>query len=344
MAFTPSLAAPSVARRRLAPAAIGVLALLLGVLFLIVMGALGAIFGLRPLFSGGYRPSQLARADIPAQYLQLYVAAGRRYGIDPWILAGIGSVETDHGRSPAPGVESGVNAFGCCAGPMQFSVVESPSTWDRYGVDGNDDGRTSVYDPADAIPAAARYLAASGAPDDYHAALFAYNHAEWYVAQVLAKAAEYRGNPTAAGDSPELESGVLSDVLHNERITLTPIQQTDLRSGAIDPRLIATLAWIGRHHSVVITALKSDHSRYTVDGAVSNHAAGRAMDIGAVDREVCRGIRKGRCADLVRELAAVRGPLRSSELIYCWDPDGPDDPRGFARADHCDHIHWGIDG
>ena len=151
-------------------------------LFLIVMGALGAIFGLRPLFSGGYRPSQLARADIPAQYLQLYVAAGRRYGIDPWILAGIGSVETDHGRSPAPGVQSGVNAFGCCAGPMQFSVVGSPSTWDRYGVDGNDDGRTSVYDPADAIPAAARYLRASGAPDDYHAALFAYNHAEWYVA------------------------------------------------------------------------------------------------------------------------------------------------------------------
>jgi len=43
----------------------------------------------------------------------------------------------------------------------------------------------------------------------------------------------------------------------------------------------------------------------------------------------------------VRELAAVEGPLRSTELIYCWDPDGPADPRGFARADHCDHIHWG---
>ena len=49
------------------------------------------------------------------------------------------------------------------------------------------------------------------------------------------------------------------------------------------------------------------------------------------------------CARLVRELAAVEGPLRSTELIYCWDPDGPADPRGFARADHCDHIHWGLD-
>jgi hypothetical protein len=68
------------------------------------------------------------------------------------------------------------------------------------------------------------------------------------------------------------------------------------------------------------------------------------MDIGAVDGETCRGTRTGHCADLVRELAAVEGPVRATELIYCWDPDGPDDPRGFARADHCDHIHWGLDG
>jgi hypothetical protein len=68
------------------------------------------------------------------------------------------------------------------------------------------------------------------------------------------------------------------------------------------------------------------------------------MDIGAVDGEPCRGTRTGACARLVHELAAVRGPLRATELIYCWDPDGPADPRGFARADHGDHIHWGLDG
>jgi hypothetical protein len=93
-----------------------------------------------------------------------------------------------------------------------------------------------------------------------------------------------------------------------------------------------------------ITALRSDHSTYTADGIVSNDSAGRATDIGAVDGESCRGTRIGPCADLVRERAAVRGPLRATELIYCWDPDGPADPRGFARADHCDHIHWGLDG
>ena len=90
-------------------------------------------------------------------------------------------------------------------------------------------------------------------------------------------------------------------------------------------------------HTVVITASRADHYPGT------NHEAGRAMDIGAVDGEICRGARFGACAELVRELGAVTGPTRSTELIYCWDPDGPLDPRGFARADHCDHIHWGLD-
>jgi hypothetical protein len=124
---------------------------------------------------------------------------------------------------------------------------------------------------------------------------------------------------------------------------LTPLQRADLRGALIDPRLISALAAIARRHTIVVTALRFDHSTHTVDGNVSNHSAGRAIDIGAVDDETCRGTRTGACADLVRELAAVRGPTRATELIYCWDPDGSADPRGFARADHCDHVHWGID-
>ena len=339
----PSLAAPVVARRRLAPAAVCRAGLLLGALFLIVMGTLGAIFGLRPLFSGGYHPSQMARADIPAQYLQLYVAVGRRYGVDPWILAGIGSVETDHGRSPAPGVHIRSQRVRLLRGPdavLGRRVAEHLGSL-RHRRQRRRPSRRSTT-RADAIPAAARYLRAAGAPDDYHAALFAYNHAEWYVAQVLAKAAAYRGSATVAGDTPELGSGVLRDVLHNPRISLTPIQQSDLRSGAIDPRLIATLAWVSRHHFVVVTALKSDHSRYTVDGARlqprrrprDGHRCGRRRDLSAPAPAAC--------ADLVRELAAVTARFARRELIYCWDPDGPNDSRGFARADHCDPTStWG---
>lgn len=131
-------------------------------------------------------------ADIPPDILQLYQAAGQRYGVDWAILAGIGSIESDHDRSTAAGVHSGVNFAGCCAGPMQFSIVPRPSTWDHFGVDGNHDGKRDVYDPADAVPAAAKYLVASGAPGDYHAAILAYNHSEAYYQQVMAKAAEYR--------------------------------------------------------------------------------------------------------------------------------------------------------
>ena len=323
---------PRTARRILAIAAV-VVALWLFVL----IGVLGAIFGIQPMQSGGYDPSAVATGEIPPQYVELYQQAGQRYDIDPWILAAIGKIETDHGRSTAPGVRSGVNSYGCCAGPMQFSIIGSANTWGAYGVDGNHDGRKSVYDPADAIPAAARYLRASGAPADYHRAIFAYNHADWYVAQVLAQAAVYRGASRTPSTSSPIDTATARDLLSNPRIILTPGQRADLRAGGIDPRLLATLGWIGARHRVIITALRHDHYPGT------NHEAGRAMDIGAVDGEICRGTRFGACADLVRQLAAVRGPNRSTELIYCWDPDGPLDPRGFARADHCDHIHWGMD-
>lgn len=166
-------------------------------------------------------------------------------------------------------------------------------------------------------PGGRRYLRAAGAPADSPAAIFAHDRADWYVAEVLAKADQYRGAPATSdsGDGPQVDSGAAREVLADPRITVTPIQRSDLRSGLIDPRVIATLAWIGRHHSVVITALRSDHSEFTVDGTASSHSAGRAMDIGAVDGEVCRGTRTGRCADLVREPAAVHGELRSTKLI-----------------------------
>jgi hypothetical protein len=148
-------------------------------------------------------PSRAARAGIPAGYLALYRASARACPGLPWsVLAGIGKVESDHGRSSAPGVRSGVNGFGCCAGPMQFNVRNGPpSTWDRYG-------RGDVYDPRDAIPAAARLLCANGigtrAPPSsdpcpgvagtpgQHQAVMAYNHACWYVDQVLTLARSYQ--------------------------------------------------------------------------------------------------------------------------------------------------------
>jgi hypothetical protein len=141
------------------------------------------------------RASATARADIPPQYLRLYQRAARGCPGLPWgVLAAVGKLESDHGRARLPGVRSGWNAAGA-AGPMQFGigVGRAGNAWARYGRGGN------VYDPRDAIPAAARYLCAHGARGgrDVRGAVFAYNHSAAYVAQVLAVAHRYQ--PAAGG-------------------------------------------------------------------------------------------------------------------------------------------------
>jgi len=131
--------------------------------------------------------------DIPPGLVPVYRAAGERYGV-PWsVLAAIGKVESDHGRSTLPGVTSGVNRNGCCAGPMQFSIPPHFDTWGHYGVDGNEDGVRDVYDAADAIPSAANLLAANGAGADLAGAVYQYNHSQSYVDAVLELSAAYAG-------------------------------------------------------------------------------------------------------------------------------------------------------
>jgi membrane-bound lytic murein transglycosylase B len=131
-------------------------------------------------------PSRAATADIPAGYLRVYRQAGARYRI-PWpVLAAIGKVESDHGRTRLPGVRSGSNWAGAC-GPMQIGCVagsKAGNAWARYG-----HGRP--HDPANAIPAAARYLVNHGARRNLDRAIFAYNHSWAYVARVKALARRY---------------------------------------------------------------------------------------------------------------------------------------------------------
>jgi hypothetical protein len=135
-------------------------------------------------------PSATARTDIPGRYLGLYQQAARRHcpGLSWTILAGIGKVESDHGRSRAPGVRSGWNRAGA-AGPMQLGigVGRAGNAWARYGTG----RRTDVYRPEAAIPAAARYLCAAGAPSRLDGALYAYNPSWAYVARVKRWAARY---------------------------------------------------------------------------------------------------------------------------------------------------------
>ena len=103
----------------------------------------------------------------------------------PWqILAAINEIETDYGRNLSVSTAGAV-------GWMQFI----PSTWKRYGVDANGDGIADPYNPADAIFTAARYLHAAGASSNLSQAIFAYNHAGWYVQSVLLRAQLIGGMP-----------------------------------------------------------------------------------------------------------------------------------------------------
>jgi len=126
--------------------------------------------------------------DIPGLYRDLYVTAGRDYRL-PWtVLAGIGKVESDHGRSQLPGVHSGSNSAGAC-GPMQIGCVPGSAagnSWATYG-------RGSPYSPGDAIPAAARYLVGHGAHQSIDQAIYGYNHSSAYVANVKGWARRYGG-------------------------------------------------------------------------------------------------------------------------------------------------------
>ena len=121
---------------------------------------------------------------IPPFLLPIYQAAGIQYNV-PWqVLAAINEIETDYGRNLS------VSSAGA-RGWMQFL----PSSWKTYGVDANNDRRKDPYNPADAIFAAARYLKAAGADKDLRKAIFAYNHAQWYVDSVMLRAKLIGGLP-----------------------------------------------------------------------------------------------------------------------------------------------------
>jgi hypothetical protein len=122
----------------------------------------------------------------PTSYLQLFQDSAALYcpGLSWTVLAAIGQIESGDGENEGP---SSAGALG----PMQFM----PGTWSRWGIDAfGETGPPDVMNPYDAVPSAAGYLCASGADSGgpgLSAAIFAYNHATWYVNEVLALAQEY---------------------------------------------------------------------------------------------------------------------------------------------------------
>ena len=144
-------------------------------LIAVIAGAVGGVTGQEAsACTAQPAASSSAAASIPANYLADFKKAGAEYNV-PWtVLAAIGKAESGFGQNDGP---SSAGALG----PMQFE----PPAWALYGDGGN------IMDPADAIPAAARLLAANGAPGNLQQAVFAYNHSGSYVTDVLDQAARY---------------------------------------------------------------------------------------------------------------------------------------------------------
>ncbi len=179
---------------------VGLCALVVAVLVLGVATLAAAVGGGTPAPAGGpvTGPRSAPEPALPAGWAALDQAAAATCPGLPWsVLAAIGTVESDSGRSTAPGVASGANPAGA-EGPMQFE----PATFAAYATVGPG-GATpaSPYDAVDAVYTAAALLCADGAGSagGLRAAVFAYNHADVYVDTVLTLSLAFAVDPAVDG-------------------------------------------------------------------------------------------------------------------------------------------------
>jgi membrane-bound lytic murein transglycosylase B len=270
---------------------------------------------------------------IPEEYLNAFEDAAGRYDLGEdgvWALAAVARLESNFGKGMT-------KAELVQRGPMGIS----DDNWNRFAVDGDGDGKPVRESPADSAATLARMIWAGGSIE---AGLFTHNHAAWYVDEVQLQATEIAGKCRSQVSAYSISlPGPTSAPINWANVELSnSLEMWDLQTGAIDPRVVGLIAAISQQHTLRISALRSDHSMNTTSGNVSNHFYGRAVDIAAIDGTPCTVTDPdGPCGVIARTLAVLPPGQRPTELIYCFDPDGPGP--AFAAADHCDHVHAGFD-
>jgi hypothetical protein len=244
------------------------------VLFVVIAVATVGAAGLTQS-AGVCRPDPAVPAGLPdgaQQFASLYPAAASRYRLGargPAILASIHQTESGFGTNIGPSTAGAI-------GQMQFL----PSSWRIYGVDADGDGVRDPYDAADAIFAAARLLRAAGAPTDWHGAIFAYNHSESYVQQILTGAQQLGaigdlttpspadcGVGAPASGSAELDRAVR--IYEPARDQLVPARFVAPGHGPIkiDARIWPDVQWVLVTYGLVLTAGKETGHRSHGDGS-----------------------------------------------------------------------------
>jgi Transglycosylase SLT domain len=271
---------------------------------------------------------------VPERYLQAFEQAASDYDLGSrgvWALAGVAQLESNFGRGMSRQELRAV-------GPLGLDSDE----WNRFEVDGDNDGLVSHASVEDSAATLARELWSRGS---LRAGLFLHNQAAWYVEQVLERGDQISGqcNTRMVEYSLALPYETSAPINWANLTLSNELQKADIENGVLDPRIVSLLGLITQTHQITVTALRSDHSPLTVEGNVSNHYFGRAVDIGAVDGVPCTDTAPtSPCGELGRTLTLLPAQIHPTELIYCYDLDGPGP--AFARADHCDHIHAGFDG
>ena len=296
--------------------------------------SIGGAFSLTPQLQVlNCRPAEDWREAIPADYLTAFEGAAARYELGKkgvWALAAVARLESNFGRGMG---KRQMEKFG----PLGLDGTE----WKTYAVDGDEDGHIRRSDPDDSAATLARLIWSRGSLE---AGIFTHNQAHWYVQAVLAQAEQVEGSckQTAVDWVVSLPATSAAPINWANLTLSNDLELNDLVGGAIDPRIVALIGAITQQHQLTLSALRSDHSQYTSSGNVSNHFFGRAMDIAAVDGVSCTDTAvDAPCANLARSLAYLPEPVHPTELIYCFDVDGPG--AAFALPDHCDHVHAGFD-
>lgn len=279
---------------------------------------------------------------LPAQarrFAPLYVAATEEYELGPRgsaILASIHQTETGFGANQGPSSAGAV-------GQMQFL----PSTWDRYGVDADGDGEADPASAADAIHSAANYLHASGAPGDWEKAIFAYNHAQWYVEEILAGARRFGDLGAVAG--AVCESGSLTGPANlSESVRLyRPRGFRRIPANLVAPgfgpvkvemRIHADVVWLLRRYELRITA--GAESRH------NTHGDGTAIDAVPAGSQALPAWR-GTAERAARELgwtpacaaSGVAGVCDLAPAIQAVFYNGFDSNHGDPAHSNIPHVH-----
>jgi len=207
-----------------------------------------------------YQPEASKEAEsIPPDLIAVYKAAGEKYGV-PWnVLAAIHKRETNFGRSNSS-KKSMISSAGAL-GPMQFM----PGTFKQYGVDGNGDGKVDIWNEHDAIMSAANMLADRIEKNKRHPerkdnplwwAIWDYNHANWYVEDVLSIANSY----AAPAQQPILSSSSGGRLLY-------PLQQKGKVTSSFGTR-VHPIKGVRKPHTGTDIAAPSGTPVLAADGGI----------------------------------------------------------------------------